>query len=498
MKRTAGFLLNVSSFPGKYGIGCFSRDAENFLDEFAGMGFKLWQTLPITALGGGPSPYSGISSYAGNYLYIDLERLDDLLTKEELKEAEYKGGIYLTDYAYAREIKTKLLKLAFSRITDEIKKEINAFRKENKFWIDDYVAFMTMKEINATPWTDWGKYAKHTKKGVKEIIDNNLEISAYYFFEQYYFYKQWDALKKYANDLGIEVFGDLPIYVCFDSVEVWTNPSEFVLDKDYKPTEVAGVPPDYFSEDGQLWNNPLYDYEKMEKNDFKWWTDRIIRSLKLYDVLRIDHFRGLYEYWAVPAGEKTARNGKWCKGPAMKLFEALYRRIDKEEVKIIAEDLGILDPGVDAFLEESGFPGMKVIQFAFDGDKKNRHLPHNYIKNCVAYTATHDNDTTLGWLFTCDYGLLKEAFDYINCDISYGWADGAGQCRATRAFIRCLMSSCADVVIIPMQDLCGYGSDTRMNMPGLTEGCWEYRATYSALNCIDHAFIRHLIETYGR
>lgn len=499
MKRTAGILLNVSSFPGKYGIGGFSCNAEHFLNEFAGMGFGLWQTLPITALGGGASPYSGISSYAGNYLYIDLERLDGLLTKEELAAAEYKGGIYLTDYAYARETKTRCLKLAYSRVTEEIQAKIDEFKKQNEYWLLDYVAFMTLKVIKEGKcWPDWGEEAKYTKTLVKKVIKENKEIAGYFFFEQYYFYKQWTALKAYANNLGIKVFGDLPIYVCLDSVEVWVNKKEFLLDSKNVPIEEAGVPPDYFSEVGQLWGNPLYNYEVMKKNDYKWWTDRIIHSLKLYDVLRIDHFRGLYEYWAVPYGEETAKNGKWKKGPDMELFEALYRRIPKEEVNIIAEDLGILDDGVDDFLERSGFPGMRVIQFAFDGDKTNRHLPHNYKKNMSCYTSTHDNDTTLGWLLTLGYDTLKEAFEYVDCDLSYGWADGAGQCRATRAFIKCLMQSVADVVVIPMQDLCGYGNDTRMNLPGTTKGCWEYRTNYTALNAVDHGYIRHLIYTYGR
>lgn len=496
MERCAGVLLNVSSLPGKYGIGGFSCNAEFFLNEFAGMGFRLWQTLPITSLGMGNSPYSGISAYAGNALYIDPERLDGLLTKEELAEAEYKGGIYLTDYDFAREAKGKLTRLAYSRRTAEIEKNVADFAKENP-WVVDYAAFMVLKRKNdGKCWTEWGEYAEYSPALVEKICEEYAEETGYYLFEQYYFFKQWHHIRKYANDLGIKVFGDLPIYVSFDSVDVWANTPCFKLDKNHKPTEVAGVPPDYFAKDGQLWGNPLYDYAYMAKTGFKWWTDRIKHAHKLYDVVRIDHFRGLYEYWAVPAEAATAKEGKWRKGPQKKLFEILKKEVP--DVEIIAEDLGIIDEKVEKFLEETGFYGMRVMQFGFDGDKKNKHLPHNYVKECVAYTATHDNDTTLGWLLSLDGNAFGDAMNYVDCSTEYGWADGAGNCRATKAFVRAIMASVADVAIVPMQDLCGYGSDTRMNTPGQPSGCWRYRTNYSALNDVDHAFVRRMITTYGR
>ena len=497
MERRAGVLLNVSSLPGKYGIGGFSCNAEYFLNEFAGLGFKIWQTLPITSVGCGYSPYSGISSYAGNYLYIDMERLDGLLNRDELISSEYKGGIYLTDYEYAERVKGGLLKKAYSRITDEIKEKIKLFVKENKEWLCDYAVFKFLKtKYNNTCWTEWGEYSKHTQALVKKVIAENEYEIGYYFFEQYYFFKQWNNIKEYANGLGIKVFGDLPIYVSYDSVDVWANPDVFKLDKNYKPTEVAGVPPDYFAEDGQLWGNPLYNYEKMAKNNYKWWTDRMAHAYKLYDIVRIDHFRGLYEYWAVPADAETAKEGHWEKGPQLALFEAIKKAVP--DVEIIAEDLGLIDDNVRKFLEETGYPGMRVLQFGFDGDKKNKHLPHNYVNHCVASTATHDNDTTLGWLLSLDPSTLSDALNYVNCDGNYGWANGAGNCRATKACIRALMASVADTVIIPMQDLCGYGSDTRMNTPGQAFGCWTYRTNYQALSDIDHGFIRNLIYIYGR
>lgn len=497
MERCAGVLLNVSSMPSKYGIGGFSSDTENCLNDFAGLGFKIWQTLPITSLGWGNSPYSGISSYAGNYLYIDPDRLDGLLTREELAKAEYNESIYLTDYAYAAETKTRLFRLAYSRLNDAQKEKIADFGEENKAWIYDYAVFMLLKnKFDQTAWTTWGRYSRHSAELVEEVKKAESYETGYYVFEQYYFFRQWKAIRKYAADLGIKVFGDMPMYVCRDSVDVWANPQYFKLDRNYNPTEVAGVPPDYFAKDGQLWGNPLYDYAKMAKNEYKWWTDRIAHMMRLYDMLRIDHFRGLYEYWAVPADAKTAKEGRWCKGPQEALFTAIAKAVP--DAVIIAEDLGIIDDKVEKFLEETGLYGMRVMQFGFDGDKKNKHLPHNYDKKCVAYTATHDNDTTLGWLMSLPDDVLLDALNYVNCDAGYGWADGAGRCRATRAFVRAVMASCADIAIVPLQDLCGYGSDTRMNTPGQADGCWRYRTNFGAINCIDNEFVRNLITTYGR
>ncbi|MGN0767901.1 MAG: 4-alpha-glucanotransferase [Christensenellales bacterium] len=497
MERQAGVLLNVSSLPGKYGIGGFSCNAEYFLNEFAGMGFRIWQTLPITSLGYGNSPYSGISSYAGNFLYVDPERLDGLLTREELAAAEYKGGVYLTDYEYAYATKERLLRTAYSRADEELKEKIRLFAEENAGWLYDYAAFMTLKKLNGgKSWTEWGEYTRYSAKKVKKILADYPEETGYYLFEQYWFFTQWKKIREHASSLGIKIFGDLPIYVCYDSADVWSHVDEFRLGEDFRPVEVAGVPPDYFAKDGQLWGNPLYDYDEMAKNGYKWWVDRIKHMQKLYDILRIDHFRGLYEYWAVPAGAETAREGKWRKGPQKALFDEIKKRVP--DIEIVAEDLGIIDENVEKFLEETGFYGMRVMQFGFDGDKRNKHLPHNYDKNCVAYTATHDNDTTLGWLLSLDGGTLESALNYVACDPGYGWADGAGKCRATRAFIRAVMASTADVAIVPMQDLCGYGSDTRMNTPGQADGCWKYRTNYSAINCVDHAFIRNVITTYGR
>lgn len=498
MKRKAGILLNVSSFPGKYGIGGFSSDAEKVLDEFAMMGIKLWQTLPVTALGAGNSPYSGVSSFAGNYLYIDPERLDGLLTADEAASFRYNGDVYLTDYAFASAKKREALELAYSRIGLKEKEGMELFIKDNTYWLPDYAAYMTLKEKNGgAMWSDWADEEKfYSEKLCKKVKKEMSERYNFYVFEQYVFFSQWKKIHDYAASYGIEVFGDLPIYVNYDSSDVWAHTDLFLLDKELRRKKVAGVPPDYFAKDGQLWGNPLYDYEKMALTGYKWWVERLCHALKLYDVVRIDHFRGLYEYWAVDAEENTAKNGKWEKGPDLAIFKELKKKI--KNPKIVAEDLGIIDDNIRDFLKRSGFYGMRVFQFGFDGDANNKHLPHEYIPECVAYTGTHDNDTTLGWLLSLDENTRRQVFDYVDCDDGYGWASGAGRCRATKAVIRSVLSSCADIAIIPMQDLCGYGSDTRMNVPGKAEDCWRYRTNFGAINGIDHDFLRKIIRIYGR
>lgn len=498
MKRRAGVLLNVSSLPGRYGIGGFSEDAERFLEEIGGMGFKVWQTLPITATGAGDSPYSGISSFAGNYVYIDPERMEGLLTEEEIAAARYPGDIYLTDYAFVRKAKKEMLRKAYARLDETKKAEMEEFKAEQDYWISDYAAFMVLKEkFGEGSWAEWPeKYKAYSAELKQEILSENAEEAGFYFFEQFMFFRQWKKIHDCAKNYGIEIFGDLPIYVSYDSVDVWAHADIFLMGKDHKPKLVAGVPPDYFAKDGQLWGNPLYDYKKMAKDGYSWWVERLKHALSLYDILRIDHFRGLYEFWGVPAEAETAKEGKWYKGPHDAIFKELKKVLPEHE--IVAEDLGLIDDKVAEFLVKCGYPGMKVMQFGFDGDVNNPHLPHNYVKNCVAYTGTHDNDTTLGWLLSLDNATRQAALDYVDCDSDYGWASGGGYCRATKAFMRSVIASCADLAIIPMQDLCGYGSDTRMNTPGVAEGCWRYRTNYTAINNVDRDFLRKIIRIYGR
>lgn len=500
MQRKSGVLLNISSLPGAYGIGDFSKDAENFIEEILTMGFSVWQTLPLTAIGMGNSPYSGISTYAGNYLYISPSCIEqNLLTPAEISDNVYHGDIYLTDYEFAKVCKKKLLSIAYSRITGDLQNKIDLFVAENAYWLKDYAVYMCLKDRhNQKSWIEWDDEYKIYSRSLVEHYEKEHPLDVgFYYFEQYLFYTQWKRIKDFANLHNVQIFGDLPIYVSYDSVDVWANTQLFQLDrKNLRPTKVAGVPPDYFAKNGQLWGNPLYDYKTMEKDHFKWWVERVRHALSLYDIVRIDHFRGLYKYWAVNADASTAIDGEWENGPQMKLINHFNKELHNPN--IVAEDLGIIDDEVSDFLQKSGYKGMRVMQFGFDGDTNNKHLPHNFIPNCVAYTGTHDNDTSLGWLLSLPENVRNNVFEYINCTSNCGWANGAGQCIATKTFIRTLISSSAEMAIIPMQDLCGYGSDTRMNTPGVGEGCWRYRTNYSAISCVDCDFMRKINTIYGR
>lgn len=497
MQRSSGVLLNISSLPGEHGIGSFSVDALNFAEYIASMGFHWWQILPITTIGQGNSPYSGISAFAGNFLYIDTESLEGLLTDEERASSKYPGSIYLTDYDFAYTSKRNLLKKAFGRIDNALKYEIALFAEENAYWLDDYSLFMSIREEKGLPWSQWTEGLKFRQsQAIEEARLRLHDTIEYYRFEQYVFFSQWKKIKNGINAYGVGIFGDMPIYVCYDSVDVWAHPEIFQLDEELRPKMVAGVPPDYFASEGQLWGNPLYNYDKMKESGYDWLINRIIHNLELYDMLRIDHFRGLYKYWAVPILSSSAKEGKWLDGPEMDLWRALKERCGK--MNIVAEDLGCIDDDIHMYLKKTGFPGMRVMQFGFNGDSANLHLPHNYPKNCVGYTGTHDNDTTLGWLFSLPENVRDHALDYMNCEKSGGWAGGNGICPATKAFIRALFASSCDLAIVPMQDLCGYGSDTRMNIPGAAEGNWRYRTNYTAMESVDRGAIAHFNELYGR
>lgn len=497
MQRSSGVLLNISSLPGEHGIGSFSVDALNFAEYIASMGFHWWQVLPITTIGQGNSPYSGISAFAGNFLYIDITKLTGLLSAEEIASSKYPGSFYLTDYEFAYTTKRHLLKRAFDRIDAQTKDKIAAFAQKHSHWLEDYCLFMSIREETGAPWAEWQRELKYRQPQALEDARQRLsQAIEYYKFEQYIFFSQWQEIKNGANGYGVKIFGDMPIYVCYDSVDVWAHPEIFQLDADMRPTKVAGVPPDYFAADGQLWGNPLYDYEEMKKSRYEWLINRILHNLQLYDMLRIDHFRGLYKYWAIPKDSASAKEGQWLDGPQMDLWQELKKRSAK--VNIVAEDLGCINEDVHKYLEKTGFPGMRVMQFGFDGDSANLHLPHNYPKNCVGYTSTHDNDTTLGWLFSLPECEREYALDYVNCEKGGGWAGGGGRSPATLAFIRTLFASSCDIAIVPMQDLCGYGTDTRMNTPGVAENNWRYRTNYTAMESVDRGAIAHLNELYGR
>ncbi|MFA6765586.1 MAG: 4-alpha-glucanotransferase, partial [Clostridia bacterium] len=396
-----------------------------------------------------------------------------------------------------KNVKKLFLKKAFSRITPVIKSNIECFRKYHSYWIEDYALFMALKDKFGKPWYEWEeKYKFRNRQALNEARDKLEQEILFYCFEQYEFFRQWKRIKEYANKCGVGIFGDMPIYVCRDSVDVWAHPELFQLNKNLDPEMVAGVPPDYFAQDGQLWGNPLYNFEYMRKDGYDWFIKRIEHNLKLYNKLRIDHFRGFYKYWAVDADKKDAREGRWLDGPKMEIWNTLKQRVKNPD--IVAEDLGIIDEEVHRYVKETGFDCTRVMQFAFDNDPNNIHLPHNYPKDSVGYTATHDNDTTLGWLLSIDEQTRNHALNYVNCKNISGWAAGGGDCPSTTAFIRCLLSSSCELAIVPMQDLCGYGSDTRMNTPGKPVGNWEYRTNYTAMEIVNRNHMLMLNNLYAR
>ena len=497
MERASGVLCNISSLPSKFGIGNFSRDAESFAQTIHEMGFKWWQMLPLTAIGCGNSPYSGISTYAGNYLYINPYELMDinLLTHDEVNNFKYNGSPYKADYNFARWNVKNFMQIAFSRLTDEMKSSVKKFLKEQSYWLDDYAVFQAIAEKFGSKRWEWEKPLKeHNQKAIDAFKRANEDRYQYYVFEQYEFFRQWNMLKKKINDIGVKIIGDLPFYVALDSVDVWANADQFQLDGNYRPKAVAGVPPDAFSDTGQMWGNPLYDFEKMKKDDFSWWRKRVSYCFKLYDGLRLDHFRAFYNYFAIPYGEETAVNGVWHSGPKNELINLIKK--DNKNAVIIAEDLGLLTPDVTEFIKKTGFPGMKIFQFAFDGTQST-HLPHYYDINCVAYTGTHDNDTLLGWLYKANEGARNFALKYCNFQ-GFGWGAGGPECGSTKAIIKTVIASSASLAVIPIQDLLGYGSDTRMNVPGVAEGNWEFRIANEALYGLDRAYFADINNTYGR
>lgn len=488
--------MNISSLPSPFSTGVFGSEAEMFVDLIKSMGFSKWQVLPLGPIDKENSPYTADSAFAGNILFIDPRQLfgDGLIDEAELEACYYSGSVYVSDYDFARETKTPVLKAAFSRITPEIEAELDEFCEKNE-WVNDYALFLAIKDSqNGAPWWEWGKLAnfKNAKKREGEFD------TRFYKFCQFIFFKQWHKLKNYANQNGISIIGDMPIYVAPDSCDVWSHPQEFWIDqKTYAPIKCAGCPPDYFSEDGQFWGNPIYRWQKMENDGFGWWIERIKSALELYDTVRIDHFRGMASYWAIPADAKSAKEGHWEKGPSKKLFDAISAEI--KDPSIIAEDLGVFGEDVIELLDYTKFPGMRVIQFAFadEGDRNCTHLPHNYPKNCLAYVGTHDNNTLLGWLWESDEQTRRFALDYCGFK-GDNWGEGGKYAPACRSIIETVWKSPANTTIIAIQDILGYGADARMNIPGVPDKNWGFRATKEALADIDRDYFRRINRVFGR
>lgn len=479
--RKAGVLLHISSLPGPFGIGVFGEEARRFADRLAQMGFHYWQILPLGTLDSGNSPYAGDSAFAGNFLFIDPRGLaeEGLVSEADVADGLYPGSPHTVDYGFVFRAREALLRKAFANFRaarqrfSALAEEIARFEKAQR-WLLPYAAYAAQKN----------------GRGGDEAEQQ------YGIFVQYLFFRQWTALKAYINKKGIRIIGDMPIYVAADSCDVRTEPELFRLDPATgEPVQTAGVPPDYFSEDGQLWGNPLYDWKEMARRGFGWWRKRIAYALQLYDVLRIDHFRGLAEYWAVPAGAETAKEGHWEDGPGMALFEAL--RGLYEDGALIAEDLGVFGEKVRDLLKQTGVSGMRVVQFGFDGTKGNLHLPHCYPENCIAYTGTHDNNTLLGWLWEAP--AAERDFMLRYCGFrGENWGEGGSRSPACRAVIETVWRSAARIAVVPVQDMCGFGSDTRMNIPGVSEGNWRFRIDRKALDGIDAAYFAELNALFER
>ena len=468
--RRSGILMHISSLPNDYGIGKLGKEAYAFVDFLEKAHQKCWQILPISPTSYGDSPYQSFSVHAGNPYFIDLEALEKegYLKPAEYKDIEWGDDKGSVDYGKIYEVIFKVLRTAHKRFRKKPEKAYSKFVVENKDWIYDYALFMSLKFANkGKAWYEWDEPLKMYKpKAIKSARKEYANDIDFWCFVQYKYFQQWKKLKAYANEKGIEIIGDIPIYVAYDSVEVWSTPQYFSLDKEKKPVEVAGCPPDAFTADGQLWGNPLFRWDVMKKDSYSWWTKRISAMAKLYDIVRIDHFRGFDSFYAIPAKDDTAKNGVWKDGPGMDLFNVLEKKLGK--LPIIVEDLGFLTPSVKKLLKDSGFPGMKVIQFAFDSREDSDYLPHNYPQHCVVYTGTHDNDTVMGWMKTAPKDCVRFAKDYLNLTKEEGYNWG---------MMRAAWSSVADMAIVPMQDLLGLDSKARINIPSTTGGNWQWRAT---------------------
>lgn len=465
MERGSGFLMHISELPSRYGIGTFSKEARQFVKLLKYAGQKYWQLLPLNPTGFKDSPYQSDSAFAINPYFIDLDKLKkkNYLSDDEIKEHTKSRYNTKIDYGYLYEHRFKLLSLAAKKAMRQEKNKIDRFLKRNKFWLEDYALFLILKNLYKTSWNEFDDKIKHRdKETLLKIKKEHLEDFYINVTIQYFAYEQYIQLKKYANKNGIKIIGDLPIYVSFNSSDVWKNQKEFLLDKECNPKVVAGVPPDYFSQTGQLWGNPIYNYKKMERNHFKWWSRRIKYASKLYDIVRIDHFRGFASYYTIPAQAQTAIEGKWNIGPREKIIDVFKKNA---KVEIIAEDLGVLTSDVTKLLEYAQYPGINVFEFAFDGNPNNKYLPHMYKENSVAYLGTHDNDVIMHFLKSNhqEKEMMKE---YLHINQDEDIVDTA---------IGALMRSKANIVIFMPQDILKLDEKSRINIPGSDSNNWTFR-----------------------
>ena len=500
--RASGILLHPTSLPGPFGIGDLGPSAYEFADFLVKAGQSLWQVLPLGPTGYGDSPYACYSAFAGNTLLISPEKL---ISEGLLDQSDRNASLSdeKVDFGEAHKTKDQLLREAYQRYTKTtdtaLRSAFETFAQEHAAWLEDYALFRALKDAHGgVAWNEWEpsliRRSPAALTSAREELREQVEAHMFY---QFLFFRQWFALKTYCNEKGIKIVGDLPIFVAQDSADVWTNPEQFKLDKNGKPIVVAGVPPDYFSSTGQLWGNPLYNWERMQEDGFKWWIERVRATLTVVDIARVDHFRGFAACWEIPGGDKTAERGQWVEAPGRELFTAIRKTLG--ELPIIAEDLGVITPDVVALREEFGFPGMRILQFGFGSDSKNIDLPHNYVPNVVAYTGTHDNDTTVGWFQSVAGEGSTRTATQIERERTFclNYLNSNGN-EIQWDFIRGVLASVANTAIVPLQDLLGLGTEARMNLPNSTEGNWAWRCQSEAVPDDLATRLRELTELYGR
>ena len=492
MSRSSGILLHITSLPGPYGIGTLGSEAEKFITFLKRSGQAWWQILPLGPTGFGNSPYQSYSTFAGNPNLIDLEELVDegLLKERELDKLNFGRDPGRVDFPRLERVKHQALRMAFRRSRWHLNRPLKHFARREEAWLKDYALFMALKtKFRGASWQTWPEAIRLREPQALEAVEKELKREiGYWIFVQYVFDRQWTRIRKIAKDNGVAIIGDIPIYVSTDSADTWASPGLFLLDEDRNPKVVAGCPPDGFTDTGQLWGNPIYDWKVHEETGFEWWIKRIRRHAQLFDKIRMDHFRGFESYWEIPGEEDTAVNGRWVKGPGMKLFEAIEKAVGK--LDIIAEDLGFLTPEVHAFREASGFPGMKVLQFAFSTQEQSDYLTHNYDKHCVVYTGTHDNNTVRGWLDTVCVPDMLHACRYLTLSRDEGLNWG---------FIRGAWSSVGNLAVAQMQDFLNLGSEARMNVPStMGDHNWSWRMLPGQLTEELADRIYQMTKLYGR
>lgn len=496
IQRSAGIICHPTSFPNKFGIGDLGPEAFHFLEFMESCGQTLWQVFPLGPTGYGDSPYQCFSAFAGNPLLISPELLlqDELLTWAQV-ESDEKHNPYSIDFGPVIESKYKLLRTAYEafkvQTEHSYRKDLEKFKKENDFWLDDYSLFMAVKAYHGGAlWTTWDEDIALRKNGAikkwKEKLSDDIN---YQVFLQYVFSRQWHAVRKFANQKNIKIIGDLPIFIAYDSSDLWANKELFTVSETGKLISVAGVPPDYFSATGQLWGNPLYRWDKMQEDDFHWWRNRISKLMDIVDIIRIDHFRGFEAFWEIPGDAETAINGRWVKAPGKELFTSIRKHLG--DVPILAEDLGVITKGVEALRDEFDFPGMKILQFAFGTGMEKKFLPHNFVKNCVVHTGSHDNDTTRGYFENAKhekndiYSFTQQYLNYYGDNICF-------------ELIRAAYASAANITVIPMQDVLNLGNEARMNFPGRLGGNWGWRFTWNQIGKELPETYRKMCELYER